>query len=48
MSATYKCRQCGGNVVYPAYDGDGAYPIPPMCRCPENQPNPKRTPKEGR
>lgn len=45
VSEVRKCRRCGKNVVLPAYPGDGAYPVTPMCRCPENQPNPKRVPR---
>jgi len=33
MSVITRCRKCGGNIVEPAYPGDGAYPVPPMCRC---------------
>ncbi len=33
MSIISKCRKCGGNIVKPAFEGDGAYPVPPMCRC---------------
>lgn len=47
MSAIRQCRRCGKNIVAPATEGDGASPVPPMCECPEEQPNPKRTP-EGR
>lgn len=41
MSRVTRCQQCGGNVVEPAFEGDGAYPIEPMCRCSHNQPNPR-------
>lgn len=34
------CRVCGGNIVRPSFEGDGAYPTGRMCRCPQNQPNP--------
>lgn len=40
MSEVTRCPRCGKNVVKPAYEGDGAYPVPPLCQCPENQPNP--------
>lgn len=33
MSKISKCPACGGNIVEPAYEGDGAYPVPPMCSC---------------
>lgn len=33
MSQVTACRSCGGNIVEPAYPGDGAYPVPPMCTC---------------
>lgn len=45
MSTIYECRRCGRNVVKPSYPGDGAYPVSPMCECPENQPNPGERPK---
>ncbi len=45
MSQIQTCPECGGHIVWPAYPGDGAYPVPPMCQCPQNQPNPKPTPK---
>lgn len=44
MSAISTCRRCGKNIVRPAFEGDGAYPVAPMCECPENQPNPGKTP----
>ena len=45
MSRVTNCPRCGKNVVEPAYEGDGAYPVSPMCRCPENQPNLARHPR---
>jgi hypothetical protein len=33
MSRISKCPRCGGNIVEPAYPGDGAYPVAPMCSC---------------
>jgi hypothetical protein len=33
MSKITRCPRCGGNIVEPAYDGDGAYPVAPMCTC---------------
>jgi hypothetical protein len=33
MSKITVCKRCGGNIVEPAYDGDGACPVPPVCRC---------------
>lgn len=41
MSQVTRCQSCGKNIVAPAYEGDGAYPVAPMCECPEQQPNPK-------
>lgn len=38
MSAIRKCRVCGGNIVEPAYPGDGAYPVAPMCTCRDEPP----------
>lgn len=35
MSKISKCARCGGNIVEPAYEGDGAYPVAPMCSCGE-------------
>ena len=37
MSVITKCPKCGGNIVEPAYPGDGAWPVSPMCKCPENK-----------
>jgi hypothetical protein len=45
MSKIETCRKCGGYIVSPAFEGDGAYPVQPMCQCPENQPNPARRPR---
>lgn len=45
MSRITTCRRCSRNIVEPAYEGDGAYPVPPMCECPENQPNPADNPR---
>lgn len=42
MSKIEKCPKCGKNIVSPAYPGDGAYPVEPMCKCPEQQPNPRK------
>lgn len=36
MSKISKCARCGGNVVEPAYPGDGAYPVALMCTCGRN------------
>lgn len=33
MSTVRKCSRCGGNIVLPAYPGDGDYPVEPMCKC---------------
>ena len=44
MSRISTCRRCGGNIVEPAFEGDGAYDVGRMCRCPENQPNPATSP----
>jgi hypothetical protein len=33
MSKISKCPKCGGYIVEPAYEGDGAYPVAPMCEC---------------
>ncbi len=33
MSKITRCRECGGNIVEPAYPGDGAYTVAPMCLC---------------
>lgn len=33
MSKISYCPKCGGLVVEPAYEGDGAYPVPGECRC---------------
>ena len=38
MSKVTKCPKCGGNIVVPAYPGDGDYPVAPMCTCPESTP----------
>lgn len=46
MSAIRECRKCHGNIVRPAYPGDGAWPVGMMCRCPENQPNPGTEPED--
>jgi hypothetical protein len=45
MSTIKLCRKCGGNIVSPSWEGDGAYPVGRMCECPENQPNPARSPR---
>jgi hypothetical protein len=45
MSRIDQCRRCGKNVVSPSGQGDGAYPVAPMCECPENQPNPADYPR---
>ena len=39
MSKVTRCSRCGGNIVEPAYEGDGAYAVAPMCTC--GQPNNK-------
>lgn len=44
MSRVQSCRRCGGNIVSPAFEGDGAYPVAPMCECPDQQPNPREVP----
>ena len=31
VSKVMKCPKCGGNIVVPAYPGDGDYPVAPMC-----------------
>lgn len=36
MSKISRCPRCGGNIVEPAYRGDGAYPVAPMCSCKED------------
>lgn len=41
MSKISKCHECGGNIVEPAYEGDGAYPVPPMCSCNESRTAPR-------
>jgi hypothetical protein len=33
MSRIDRCTRCGGNIVTPAYPGDGAYPVGRMCDC---------------
>lgn len=33
MSKISRCGVCGGNIVEPAFEGDGVYFIPPMCKC---------------
>lgn len=33
MSQIRSCPTCGGNIVTPAYEGDGAYPVGRMCDC---------------
>ena len=33
MSKITRCTRCGGNIVEPAYPGDGVYPVAPMCSC---------------
>lgn len=33
MSRTTVCPKCGGNIVEPSFEGDGAYPVEPMCKC---------------
>lgn len=33
MSAIRQCYQCRGNIVEPAFEGDGVYPVSPMCTC---------------
>jgi hypothetical protein len=33
MSQISTCPHCGGHVVTPAYEGDGDYPVAPMCTC---------------
>jgi hypothetical protein len=33
MSKITRCHECAGNIVEPAYDGDGAYPVGHMCTC---------------
>lgn len=33
MSVITQCPNCGGNIVKPAFEGDGDYPVPPMCDC---------------
>ncbi|KKL96923.1 hypothetical protein LCGC14_1839590 [marine sediment metagenome] len=33
MSKISQCPKCGGNIVEPACEGDGDYPVEPMCRC---------------
>lgn len=33
MSKISSCPRCGGNIVEPAYPGDGAYPVGRMCEC---------------
>lgn len=45
MSEIQRCPHCGKNIVLPAYEGDGAYPVPPMCECPDQQPNPRPCPE---
>lgn len=37
MSRVRQCPKCGGNIVEPAYPGDGAYPVAPMCECVNGQ-----------
>jgi hypothetical protein len=35
MSKISRCPRCGGNIVEPAFPGDGDYPVQPMCSCNE-------------
>lgn len=35
MSKITRCKRCGGNIVEPAFEGDGAYPVGRMCDCEE-------------
>lgn len=44
MSQIRSCSRCGGNIVAPAYEGDGAYPVGSMCECSDQQPNPRPAP----
>lgn len=42
MSKISKCQTCGGNTVEPAFPGDGAYPVAPMCTCRQASPRVER------
>lgn len=33
MSVITICPKCGKPIVLPAYEGDGAYPLPDGCNC---------------
>jgi hypothetical protein len=37
VSRVSRCSTCDGNIIEPAYEGDGVYPVAPMCSCAVNR-----------
>ncbi len=48
MSKVSQCPKCRGNIVEPAFEGDGAYPVAPMCECVNHFTAPRADDRRGK